>query len=118
GVTKLNLSGNFLQTGGNFIETSITGATYGYGNIYFNDAGTQTFTKTGGNFTGTINLTVNSGSVLDVGTSIVVGSGNFTLLSGGGLMISDPNGITTSGASGNVQVTGTRSYNTGSDYTY
>ena len=118
GVTALNLSGNFTQTGGNFTETSITSATYGYGNIYFNDAGTQTFTRTGGSFTGTINLTVNSGSVLDAGTSTVVGGGAFTLLSGGGLMMSDPNGITTSGASGNIQVTGTRSYNTGADYTY
>jgi hypothetical protein len=33
-------------------------------------------------------------------------------------MIGDANGITTSGASGNIQCTGSRSYSTGGDYTY
>jgi len=118
GVTKLYLNNNFTQSGGTIWETANSGATYGYGNVYFNKSGTQTFTKTAGTISNVINFTVNNGSILDMGTSTLTGGGTFTLSSGGGLMIGDANGITSSGASGNVQVTGTRSYSTGADYTY
>jgi hypothetical protein len=63
-------------------------------------------------FTGTISGTLNCG------TNIVSGAGNFTLASGGTLGIGSTAGITSSGATGNIQVTGTRSYNTAANYTY
>jgi hypothetical protein len=62
--------------------------------------------------TGTINGT------LHTGTSSVVGAGAFTLASGGTLGIGDASGIATSGAAGSIQVTGTRTYSTGANYTY
>ena len=118
GIGTLNIGGNYTQTGGSVIETAATGVNYGYGIIYFNKTGTQVFSKTGGTISNTIHFTVNSGSILDVGTSVISGGGNFSLLGGGGFVVSDANGIGLSGASGNVQVSGTRSYNSGADYTF
>ena len=118
GVSTTNLYGNFTQTGGVFSETANTAATYGYGNVYFKKTGTQTFSLTGGTLSNTINFTINSGAILDMGTSILTSGGTFTLASGGGIIVADANGITSSGSSGNIQVTGARSYNTGADYTY
>ncbi|HWP53318.1 MAG TPA: CARDB domain-containing protein, partial [Pyrinomonadaceae bacterium] len=71
-----------------------------------------------GNITVTGCLTVNSGGTLNLGGNIISGSGCFTVNSGGTLAIGDPNGITTSGASGNVQVSGTRTFSTGASYVY
>src|ERR1035441_3131030 len=45
-------------------------------------------------------------------------TGTFTFSSGGTLGIGDALGITTSGASGNVRVSGTRTYSTGGNYIY
>jgi len=61
---------------------------------------------------------VNSGGRLNLGTSIVSGGGTFTLTSGGILGIGSSTGITSSGATGNVQGTGARSFNTGASYVY
>ena len=118
GVTTLNITGNYTQTGGTLYETANTGVNYGYGNVYFVKSGLQTFSKTGGTISNTVNFTVNSGSIVDMGTSVLTGGGTFTLLSGGGLYIGSTNGITQISASGNIQVTGVRSYSTGGDYTY
>jgi hypothetical protein len=68
--------------------------------------------------TGTIN--VKTGGTLNCGTYTVSGTnGIFNLLSGGKLMIGSPLGITTTGtASGNIQTTGTRTYNSAGKYVY
>ena len=68
--------------------------------------------------TGTIN--VNNGGTLNCSTYIVSGTaGVFNLNSGGKLMIGSPLGITTTGtASGNIQTTGTRTYNGGAKFVY
>jgi hypothetical protein len=63
-------------------------------------------------FTGTISGTLNCG------TNLVSGAGAFTLASGGTLGIGSVDGITSSGATGNIQNTGTRTFNTGANYTY
>ena len=55
---------------------------------------------------------------LDCATHILSGSGSFTLSSGGNLGIGSPDGITSSGSTGNIQVAGTRTYSTGGYYTY
>ncbi len=62
--------------------------------------------------------TVNSTGMLNTGTFVISGTGTFTLNSGGTLGIGSADGITSSGASGNIQVTGTRTYDTGANYTY
>ncbi len=63
------------------------------------------------------NLTINNGSIFYAKDNIISGAGSFTLSSGGTLGIGAANGITSSGASGNVQTT-TRSFNTGANYIY
>lgn len=62
--------------------------------------------------TGTVNGTLNCG------TNVVTGAGAFTLASGGTLGIGSTAGIASSGASGNIQVSGTRTFDTGANYTY
>lgn len=114
GANTINLKGNFIQSGGS-VKKSSTGTNS------FNFSGTspQTFTKSAGTIANAINFTVNDGSTIDFGTSVLDGSsGSFTLSSGATLITANTAGITSSGASGSVQVTGTRTYNTGANYTY
>ena len=115
GITTLNLYGNYTQTGGTMIETATS---TGRGDFNFAKTGTQYFSKTSGTISNTINFKINSGAIVDIGTSVLTGAGTFTLLSGGGLNMGSANGITQTSALGNVQVTGIRSYSTGGDYTY
>jgi hypothetical protein len=112
GIGTLNLYGNFSLTGGTLTETA---ASVGYGTIFFKKTGTQTFTFSGGTLSNSIDFTVNSGSLLSPGTDIITGR-NFTLSSGGAIYITSPAGITSSGATGGVQSTGTRTLSTGGDY--
>ena len=113
GTNTVDVGGNFTHTGGTITETS------GAGSFIFNGAGIQTYTS-GGTVANTINFTVNGGSTLYMGTSLLGNGsiGTFTLSSNGTLGIGDAAGITTSGATGNIRVTGTRTYNTGASYVY
>jgi hypothetical protein len=63
-------------------------------------------------------ITVNSGGALYCSNYPVSGSGAFTLSSGATIGSGSAAGIVSSGASGNVQVTGTRTYNSGGTYEY
>ncbi|HYE95062.1 MAG TPA: hypothetical protein VD962_02535, partial [Rubricoccaceae bacterium] len=65
-----------------------------------------------------VDVTINSTGTLAMGTSVLGGAATFTLNSGGALRIGSAAGITSSGTSGNVQVTGTRTFSTGATYTY
>jgi len=63
---------------------------------------------------------VNAGATLNFNGNSVTDSGGaskFIVASGGGLQITDANGINASGASGNVQTT-TRTFDTAGNYTY
>ncbi len=118
-----NLTGDFSFSGGSFLTSGS-----GIGNINFRGPGIQTFNRTGGSFSNTrINYTVFSGAILDMGTSIIdvsgsfIAAGTFTLNDGGGLMLGDPYGITsttTGTTGGNIRVIGTRSFSSNADYTY
>ena len=87
--------------------------------IVFNGNGTQMYTS-GGTVSNTINYAINNGSTLQMasGSTAITGGGTFTLSSGATLGVTSTAGITSSGASGNIQVTGTRTYSTGAHYTY
>jgi hypothetical protein len=114
GGSILNLNGNTTLSGGILTES-------GSGSAAFNFAksGTQTYVKTAGTISNTINFTVNSGSILDMGTSILNGStGTFSLSSGAGIITANTAGLSLTGATGSVQVTGTRAFDSGADYTY
>ncbi len=96
----LNIGGDLIIEGGSLTETANT-----YGDVIFNGNGTQVYTKTGGTISNDIRFTVNSGSTLDLGTSVLDGSSDsFTLSSGAGLITAHPDGISSSGASGSIQV--------------
>ena len=63
-------------------------------------------------------LTVQPGGGLSDGCAVISGAGTFTLGSGSILGICNAAGITSSGVTGSVQVTGTRSFSTGASYGY
>ncbi len=52
------------------------------------------------------------------GNYILSGSGDFILAGGGTLQIGSANGISTSGSTGNIQMTGTRTFNQYANYVY
>lgn len=115
-----NTASPTLNVGGNINIVSTGTLTYtgsGTSSLNFTKSGTQTFTNAG-TVTGLINYNVNSGSTLDVGTSLISGTGSFTVASGGGLITANTAGITSSGATGSIRVTGTRTFNTGGNYTF
>ncbi|MFZ4621639.1 MAG: T9SS type A sorting domain-containing protein [Bacteroidota bacterium] len=79
-------------------------------------AGNGSFVMTAGNIAvGSNTLTVNGS--LNCGSNLVTGNGTFTLASGGTLKLASVDGISASGATGNIQ-TATRNFNTGANYTY
>jgi len=56
--------------------------------------------------------------ILNCGNYLITGAGNFNLTSGASLKIGSAQGINTSGATGNIQVTGTRIFSTQANYEY
>lgn len=116
GISAMNVAGNFSHTGGTITESSS-----GSGSITFNGSSNQTYSS-GGTCSNTINFTVNAGATLLMANeTTVVGNGStgtFTLADTGTLGVTSTGGITTSGATGNIRVTGTRTYNTGANYIY
>jgi hypothetical protein len=98
-------------------------------NSPINPAASRTVTVQAGGMlrmNGTNMLFANAGSMsvsgtLDLGTSVIsntTGATTFTLASGGTLLIGSPDGITSTGATGNIQVSSTRSYNAAGRYIY
>jgi len=65
-----------------------------------------------------VDYIINSGAIVRTNNNLLTSDGDFTLMSGGGLLIGSADGITQTAMLGNVQVTGTRTYSTGADYTY
>jgi hypothetical protein len=112
-TTAINISGDFTHNGG----TLSTTGTSSVGQVVFNKSGSQTYSASANTVTGNIDYTINSGSTLNLGTSALIGR-NFTVANGGEIGIGSPNGITSSGFSGNIQVSGTRTYNAGAYYLY
>ena len=71
-----------------------------------------------GDFGAGTGLTVETGSKLMCSNYSVTGAGNFTLQTGAWLGSGSANGLSASGLSGNIQVSGTRSYNSGATYEF
>jgi hypothetical protein len=110
----INLGGNLVIDGGTVTESKNS-----YGEIIFNGTGIQSYSKNGGTISQNIRFSVEGGSTLDLGTSVLDGSlGTFTLNDGAGLITAHPQGISASGSTGSIQVSGTRSYSSAADYTY
>lgn len=110
---SLRLSGNMTHSSGVITETS-TGA----GWIVFRGTAQQIYTS-GGTVSNTTNYRLDGASWLKLGPSTTLtGGGGFTLVGGGRLESGSVNGITSSGASGNIQVTGTRTYSSTGRYIF
>jgi hypothetical protein len=114
GGSIVNLAGNIDISNGTLSSAG------GASPFNLTKTGTQTYLKTGGTISADdINFTVNSGSILDMGASVLDGStGTFTLSSGAGIITQHIQGVSTTATTGCIQVTGTKTYNTGADYTY
>jgi autotransporter-associated beta strand protein len=88
-----------------------------YNNVTINNCGT--FVTLTGNVTINGTLTINACAHLLTGTFIVSGSGSLVMAADGWLHIGDPNGITSGTTlSGNIQLTGGRSYSSAANYEY
>ena len=111
----LSVAGDFTHASGTLTETGTSTTS----EVSFNGSGVQTYTS-GGTVSNDVDFTVDSGATFQMAatTTTVTGAGAFTLSSGATLGITSTNGITSSGASGNVQVSGTRTYSTLANYTY
>jgi hypothetical protein len=99
-AADINLGTNLTAVGNNF-------------NVTNTGSGTLTL---GGNLTVTNTATVSGEAQLNCVTYVITGAA-FTLGSGGTLGIGSPDGITSSGASGNIQTT-TRTFSTDDNYVY
>ena len=62
--------------------------------------------------------TITLSGTLVAGTNTISGTGSFVTSSGATLKTGNANGITSSGTSGTIQVSGTRTFNAGSNYEY
>ncbi len=140
GVGTINVKGNLTNNG--TIATNL-----GTGNFFINfkGAGTQTVSGSGtwGALTNLYDTVATGATVvmgtaytwgsltspaagvfvvngtLDMqGTSILQGVQGFTVASGGTVKIADPNGLTSTAATGNIQSTGARTYSTSGNYLY
>lgn len=115
GVTVMNLLGNFTLTGGTLTSTNTNGSA----TINFNGTSTSTFTNSG-TISNSVNFTVASTKTLDLGTSAITGTGNFTLNGTIRVGSTDPGGALqlSPATSGNIQVGGIRTYAANSTIEY
>ena len=115
GNGHLFLNGNLQISGNGSVTVSSANSR---GQIYINGSGIiQDFTSISG-LLGAVDVIVNPGAIFKMDDQVLSGSGNFTLMSGGTLMLGDPNGISLTGSTGNIQCSGTRTYSTSGDYIY
>ncbi len=112
--STIKVAGDFSHTSGAITETD-----NGFGSIEFDGTGIQTYTS-GGTVSNTINFTIYSGATLQMAdeSTVITGGGTFTLSAGGTLGIRSTSGIWKTAASGNIRVTGTRSYDANANYIY
>jgi predicted outer membrane repeat protein len=115
GNGTFKLKGNFSMTGGSIEEGNSNTAA-----LEFNQStgAVQSITFSSATISGTIAFTVKANAVVDLGAAELTGSSTFTTESGASLKIGHANGITSSGASGNIQFSGSRTFNGGSNYEY
>lgn len=124
GNGNINLTGGSIEvTGNSSTNTRIEGA----GSITMSGTATGVFINNSAEvslesnytFTGSgFNLTIRSGGWLNCGNQTINGSANFVIENGGRLGVGSAQGISASGASGNIQVTGIRTFNEGGIYIY
>ena len=114
GGSVLNIGGNFDQTGGTLTEGG-----GGAGTVNFNNTAVHSFSKTGGTISQNVNFNINANEVVDFGTSVLDGTtGNFSLADAGKIITSNASGLSSSGATGSIQVGGLRVFGSIADYEF
>ena len=114
--TTMKLDSNLtVSSGGTLTSTQA-------GNLWFQNSGTQTYTS-GGTLSGVLDIFVKSGAILafSSATETIANSNagsDFTVESGGGMVITHAGGISTTASTGCIQIGGTRTLSTGGNYTY
>ena len=125
GITaSIELAGSFIMTGGSI--KAITTTSNGTIHINFRGIANQIFSKSGGtieknsasNLKATVKFSVLENASLDFGESVLNGDASFELGRGAKLITAHQQGISSTGATGSVQVTGTRTYSSEADYAY
>ncbi|MBS4013607.1 MAG: hypothetical protein KGZ97_07585 [Bacteroidetes bacterium] len=111
-LTHNNRMVTFNATSGNQTLTGHT--TFAY--LRINNPGSDFILNNGISITQA--MYVENGASLNMGTQLIDGAGTFELVNGGILKIGHLSGITSSGATGNIQVTGTRTYGNPATYHY
>ena len=114
GTAILNVDGDFSHISGSL---GLSGA--GTATINFNGSGVQSF-RDGGTFS-VIDFVVANSSILDLGTSAVSGTGDFSLSAAAELRVGSTHasGAIQAGTSnGNIRVSGSRTYNSSSTIVY
>jgi hypothetical protein len=106
--TDLVVSSNQTIPGGSYNNVTITGPTTG-------GAGTLILS---GPLSVAGTLLVMDGGTFQSNCNVVNGPGSFTLAAGGTLNICSPAGISLTGATGDIQLAGTRSYSNDASYAY
>jgi len=126
-ISALNLKGNFTLSGTSILTQTTTqsGSTASFN---FVGTGVQTvsisptasITSQATISSCAIQFTVASGSTIDMGTSVLTGTNNtsFTLSPGAGIITANTGGLSSSGATGSIQVNGSRTFSTAANYTY
>ncbi|MDI6765689.1 MAG: T9SS type A sorting domain-containing protein [Bacteroidota bacterium] len=135
GSGTLRIGGNLINNGG-IVEEGDGGGDTGDFFVIFKGTNTSNFDPGAANVFRTVQIAagrtvnlINNNLWLDstrsavsgsfyLGTNLIIGKGTFELADGGTLGIGSPDGITTSGATGNVQVTGTRTFSSLANYVY
>lgn len=115
GSSQILISGGIAEIGGTgSLTLSANGLTINSGSVT-TLSGNKTVNWNGVSGTFTVS------GILDFGTNILSGTALFTLSNGGGILTKNTNvtgALTTSGLNGSIQVSGTRSFGTGANYTY
>jgi hypothetical protein len=112
---KIDLRGDLVIRGGSLrSNTSIANSTL---NVKFTGQQKQTFLQTGGTTKG-ISFVVTNKSCLNIGDAVITGDGDFILEAGARLMTGHPEGLSTYGNHGAIQVKGNRVFSSEADYAF
>lgn len=112
-TANLNITGDFNMSGGIMKTTGSNSL------ISFAGTSTQNFIKTGGTISTAVNFAINNNAIVDFDVNVLDGStGTFTLNNGGTLITANDDGISSSGAIGTIQSSGTRNFGTAANFVY
>lgn len=114
GKGTVKLRGDLLLTSGTITETA-SGS--GKGILKFTGNTSQNFVNTG-TISNTIDFEIEEDAHVNLGEYLITGSGSFSASSDCVMRIGSHNGITASGANGNIQVSGSRTYSADASYIY